>query len=169
MFILFLMILKLINNKEEVKVNGHFLKELKIQTNDEFESKVELFYTSFQGFFQTDAHRSVFMLGVLAQFLLNIQKNERGATPFRSKLKGLKMNAYDVSVLLPEMIEKLEQYDKNYYHPLEELISKLLLSAGNYKDWRLPIDELNFIFVLGMNLSKYFKIKAEEEKENQND
>jgi CRISPR-associated protein Csh1 len=169
MFILFLMNLRLIKNIEEVKVDNHFFKEFKIHTNDEFENKVELFFSSFEDFFQTDTHRSVFMLGVLAQLLLNIQKSERGAAPFRSKLKSLKMNAYDVSVLLPEIIEKLEQYDKNYYRPLEELISKLLLSAGNYKDWRLPIDELNFIFVLGMNLSKYFKIKAEEEKENQND
>ena len=79
------------------------------------------------------------------------------------------MNAYDVSILLPEIIEKLEQYDKNYYRPLEELISKILLAAGNYKNWRIPIDELNFIFVLGMNLSKYFKIREDEKQEEQND
>jgi CRISPR-associated protein Csh1 len=79
------------------------------------------------------------------------------------------MNAYDISVLLPEAIEKLEEYGKNYYQPLEELISKYLISAGHYTKWRLPIDEMNFIFGLGMNLSKYFKIKLEEIEEEQND
>ena len=75
------------------------------------------------------------------------------------------MDARDISTLLPEIIEKLEQYNKNYYVPLENLISKYLISAGNYKDWRLSTDEMNYIFVLGMNLSKYFKIKIEEKNE----
>jgi CRISPR-associated protein Csh1 len=150
-------------------MDKQFFEEFKIQTKKELESKVELFFNNFKDFFQTDAHRSIFLIGVLSQYLLNIQQRDRGATPFRSKLKGLKMNAYDISVLLPEAIEKLEEYGKNYYQPLEELISKYLISAGHYTKWRLPIDEMNFIFGLGMNLSKYFKIKLEEIEEEQND
>jgi CRISPR-associated protein Csh1 len=169
MFFLYLIKLKLIKRIKEEKMDKQFFEEFKIQTKKELESKVELFFNNFKDFFQTDAHRSIFLIGVLSQYLLNIQQRDRGATPFRSKLKGLKMNAYDISVLLPEAIEKLEEYGKNYYQPLEELISKYLISAGHYTKWRLPIDEMNFIFGLGMNLSKYFKIKLEEIEEEQND
>jgi len=152
----------------EVIMDPQFFKDFKIQTRDEFEPKVQQFFENFQDFFQTSAQQAIFLLGTLSQYLLNIQKRDRNATPFRAKLKGLKMTAYDLSVLLPEIIEKLEQYEKNYYRPQEEMVSKLLLAAGNYKNWRLPVDEMNFIFVLGMNLSNYFKIKTQEEKENTN-
>ena len=149
-------------------MDKQFFEEFKIQTKEELGSKVELFFNSFENFFQTDIHRSIFLLGVLSQFLLNIQQMDKGSTPFRSKLKGLKMTSYDLNTLLPEIIEKLEQYGKNFYKPLEELTSKYIISSGHYKNWRLPIDEMNFIFVLGMNLSKYFKIESKEKREEQN-
>jgi CRISPR-associated protein Csh1 len=50
---------------------------------------------------------------------------------------------------------------------LENLISKYLISAGDFRNWKLSIDEMNYIFVLGMNLSKYFKIKSEEKNEEE--
>jgi len=165
MFIFYILQLKVINIHQEVDMDKQFFEEFKIRTREELGDKIELFFNSFKNFFLTDAHKGIFLLGVLTQFLLNIQQNERGATPFRSKLKGLKMSAYDLSVLLPEIIEKLEQYKANYYLSLEEIISKYMISAGNYNSWRLPVDEMNFIFVLGMNLSRYFKIQFETEEE----
>ena len=75
------------------------------------------------------------------------------------------MDGRDITSLVPEIIDKLEQYKWNYpYIPLENLIAKYLLSAGDFRRWNLPVDEMNFIFVLGMNLSKYFKIKSENNK-----
>jgi CRISPR-associated protein Csh1 len=171
MLVLYLLKLRIINIEKngEVTMNEQFFKNFEIRTKEELEDKVRLFFSSFEDFFQTDIHRSIFLLGVLSQFLLAFQQSQgRENPPFRSKLKGLKMTAYDLSVLLPAIIEKLEQYRKNFYRPLEELTSKYLISAENYKNWRLPVDEMNFIFVLGMNLSKYFKIKSEEKKEEQN-
>jgi CRISPR-associated protein Csh1 len=165
MLLTYLFKLNLIKKQKEVELNNQFFKEFKIQKNEEFESKVNLFFDSFKSFFATDAHKAIFLIGVLAQFLLNIQKNERDTSPFRSKLKGLKMSAYDISVLLPKIINKLEEYNKNYYKTIEGLASKYLLSSGSYNEWRLPIDEMNLIFVLGMNLSKYFKIISEKKEE----
>ncbi len=149
---------------KENEMDRQFYESFEINSKDELETKVELFFENFRKFFESDAHRSIFLMGGLTQFLLNIQKKPdvRGATPFRSKLKGLKMDARDISTLLPEIIDKLEQYKSNYYVPLEKLISQYLISAGNFKDWNLPVDEMNYVFVLGMNLSKYFKIKSEE-------
>ncbi|MHA1381524.1 MAG: TIGR02556 family CRISPR-associated protein [Candidatus Helarchaeota archaeon] len=165
MFVIYLIIMKLVNEFGEVKLNKQFFEEFKIKKHDELGNKIDLFFESFSAFFRTDAHRSIFLIGVLTQFLLNIQKRDRDSSPFRSRLKGLKMSAYDISILLPEIINKLEDYGKNYYRPLEEIISKYLLSAGDYNKWRLSVDEMNFIFVIGMNLSKYFKIISEKEEE----
>lgn len=165
MFVIYLIILKNSNESGEVKLNQQFFEGFKIQKYDELGNKIDMFFESFNNFFITDAHRSIFLIGVLTQFLLNIQKRERDSSPFRSRLKGLKMSAYDISILLPEIINKLEDYGKNDYRPLEEITSKYLLSAGNYNQWRLSVDEMNFVFVIGMNLSKYFKIISEKEEE----
>ncbi len=157
-----------LKNKEDV-MDSQFYESFELKSKDELEAKTELFFDNFKEFFGSDVQRSIFLMGVLTQFLLNIQKQPdiRGATPFRSKLKGLKMDARDVSTLLPEIIDKLEQYGKNFYVPLENVISKYLISAGNFKEWNLSVDEMNFVFVLGMNLSKYFKIKTEEKNEEE--
>jgi CRISPR-associated protein Csh1 len=166
MLIIFLNELDLFRLKnKEVKMDRQFYDSFEIKSKEELETKSELFFENFKEFFLTDIHRSIFLIGVLSQFLLNIQSRERGTTPFRSKLKGLKMDARDITSLVPEIIDKLEQYKRNYpYIPLENLIAKYLLSAGDFRHWNLPVDEMNFIFVLGMNLSKYFKIKSENNK-----
>ena len=148
-------------------MDRQFFNSFEIESKEQLEGKTELFFDNFKDFFSTDIHCSIFLIGVLSQLLLNIQRNKRGATPFRSKLKGLKMDGRDITALVPEMIDKLEQYDSNYYVSLENLIAliaKYLLSAGNFRRWNLSVDEMNFVFVLGMSLSKYLKIKSEEPK-----
>jgi len=152
------------NISEKKEMNKQFLTEFKINSPEELEKKIEMFFENFVTFFGDDAKKSIFLLGVLTQFLLNIQQKQRGSTPFRSRLKGLKMDARDIATLLPEIIEKLIQYDSNYYKKLENFLSQHLLSAGNYKNWNIPVDEMNYIFVLGMNLSNYFKILKENNK-----
>ena len=147
-----------VNRKKVRPMDQMFFQSFEIKSKDEFDDKVALFFESFQDFFRTDAHKGVFLLGVLTRFLLNIQASDRNSTPFRSRLKGLKMDSRDLVGLLPMIIEKLEQYQKNYYTPLETLISKYMVSAGDHNAWAIPLDELNYIFVLGMNLSDYFKI-----------
>jgi CRISPR-associated protein Csh1 len=125
------------------KKGGGFMNELK--------EKAESFFNNFPDTFSTPAHKAIFLLGVLTQKLLNIQFQERGATPFRKHLKSLKMSEKDFKALLPKIQNKLEEYGKNYYHSLESLISEYFLEAGN--NWKISTDELNFYFVLGMNLT----------------
>jgi len=166
MLILFLNQLNLFRfNHKEVQMDKQFYDSFEIKSKDELEKKSALFFDNFKEFFSTDIHRSIFLVGVLSQFLMNFQSRERGATPFRSKLKGLKMDARDITSLLPEIIDKLEQYKWNIpYLSLERLIAKYLISAGNFRNWNMSVDEMNFIFVLGMNLSKFFKINTSESK-----
>ena len=159
-------------NLKEADMDHIFFDSFKIESKEELEEKTKLFFSNFKEFFESDAHSSIFLIGVLAQFLLNIQKDKRNATPFRSRLKGLKMNSHDISVLLPEIIEKIEQYKKQYsihyqYKGIADLASKYLISSGNFRNWNIPVDEMNFIFVLGMNLSQYFKIKSNTNADNE--
>ena len=127
------------------------------------DAKYQDFFSNHSDFFDCSSKKAVFLEGVLCQKLLNIQKYERNATPFRSKLNSLKLNPKIIQKLLPEIIEKLEQYGKNYYYNLEETISKLLLES---KLDKLSNDEISFYFVMGMNLYKEILPPSEKDEED---
>ncbi|MBT3387308.1 MAG: TIGR02556 family CRISPR-associated protein [Desulfobacula sp.] len=167
MMLLYFYKLGILNNiKGANNMTTDFYQSFEIKKDDDYAGRVNEFFDQFDDFFKTDDKKGIFLTGVLTQFLLNIQKNERDSTPFRSQLKGLKMGSDDITGLLPKIIEKLNQYKAgNYYLKLETLISKYFISSGDNKTWNLTIDEMNYVFVLGMNLSQYFKI-IKNEKEN---
>lgn len=131
------------------------------------EERVEVFFDRNSAFFSSDAKKAVFLEGALTQFLLNIQWDEKGDTPFRTKLHGLKLNENLVKRLLPEVQNKLEEYGKNYYKELESLIAQYFVLAGD--DWKISEDELSFYFVLGMDMSKLFKNPEKVKKEEKQD
>ncbi|MCK4643611.1 TIGR02556 family CRISPR-associated protein [bacterium] len=145
-------------SKKEVKMNDNNKRD--VSASGKIKEKTDGFFKKFADFFDSDAKKAIFLEGVLTQFLLNIQYQERNATPFRVKLKGLKLDEKQVKKLLPEIQNKLEEYGKNYYRTLESIISDYFVSAGN--GWKLTNDEISFYFVLGMNLSDLFKVKADE-------
>ena len=119
-------------------------------TMTELSQAAEGFFSRYESTFLTPAHKALFLLGVLTQKLLNVQYADREATPFRKNLKGLKMREEDFQGLLPKVQNKLWEYDRSF-PTLEALISEYFLLAG--RNWRLSVDEINFYFVLGMNLS----------------
>jgi CRISPR-associated protein Csh1 len=80
---------------------------------------------------------------------------DKKATPFRTKLHGLKMNETLIKRLLPEIQNKLEEYGKNYYRDLESIIAHYFVLAG--VNWKEVDDELSFYFVLGMDMQKLFR------------
>ncbi len=67
------------------------------------------------------------------------------------------MNQADVMGLLPEIREKLENYQEFYGYKkrLFEMASEYLARAST--PWKLSIEEINFYFVLGMGM--FYKIK----------
>lgn len=158
--LLFFRKLGILPQKGHLEIGGEFMTELK--------ERAETFFKRFSDTFLTPAHKVVFLLGVLSQKLLNIQFRDRGATPFRKNLKGLRMQEEDFKELLPKIHNKLEEYGKNYYRELESLISEYFLQAG--KGWHINTGELNFYFVLGMNLvdevDKVLNLTKEKEVEN---
>lgn len=127
------------------------------------EQKVERFFEANKSFFTSNAKKATFLEGVLAQKLLNIQWMDKKATPFRTKLHGLKINQALIQRLLPEIQNKLEEYGKNYYRDLESVIAQHFILAG--EDWEETDDELSFYFVLGMDMQKLFKNEKEDEEQ----
>jgi len=127
----------------------------------EIKIKTESFFEKFSDFFDSDIKKAIFLEGALVQKLLNIQRlpevsnAQSGKEPFRSHLKGLKLEEKQIRKLLPEIQNKLEEYGKNYYCDLETIISEYFISSGN--TWNITNDEISFYFVLGMNLSNLFK------------
>ncbi len=136
--------------------------------------RIELFFDQHKGFFDSPARKAAFLVGVLVQKLLNIQRlpivsnAQPGKEPFRHRLKGLKLDEKQVKKLFPEAQNKLEEYGKNYYRQLETIISQYLVAAEtNWKN--MTNDEISFYFVIGMNLSNLFKTSEEDKNDNQSD
>lgn len=130
--------------------------------NSGYEERANIIFSEFEDFFNTDSKKAIFLEGTLVQYLLNIQKFQRGSTPFRTKLRGLNLDERYVKKIFPEIINKLEEYDTNYYKELETLISKYMIQAGT--DWKMSKDEISFYFVLGMNLSNFLKPPKSEKE-----
>jgi len=145
------------NNREKTEVSSSIKGE-------EISQKISSFFSGFVDFFDSDTKKVIFLEGVLTQFLLNIQYQERKATPFRVKLKGLKLDEKQIKKLLPEIQNKLEEYGKNYYRELESIISDYFISAGNR--WEMSNNDISFYFVLGMNLANLFKTEHKEKRED---
>jgi CRISPR-associated protein Csh1 len=118
------------------------------------------FFEEYKEFFDSSIKRAIFLLGVLTKKLLNYQLYIRKAIPFEKQLKGLKMQKKDFKELLPKLQAKLSQY-KISYKDLEKAISHYFLEAGN--KWQEDEAELNFVFVLGMNLANEELFKEEKE------
>lgn len=165
MLLLYLSELELLNIKQE---ENYKMEELIIpnEISGEMHKKIKPFFDRFSAFFDSSAKRAIFLEGVLAQFLLNIQYQERKAVPFREKLKGLKLDERQIKKLLPEIQNKLEEYGKNYYRELETIISYYFTISGN--NWGISNDEISFYFTLGMNLANLFK-KEKEDGGNENE
>ncbi len=162
---------KLYHNIEKAEIFLKFLFELNLieQTKCKLEvimqNKYEDYFVKHPDFYNADWKKAVFLTGVLAQNVMDIQYKERKATPFRSRLSGLKLDHRTIKRLLPESIEKLEQYKQNYYRDLEEVISTLMVS-GEPELIVQSVDEISFYFAMGMNLNKQFKLIKETKGEN---
>lgn len=120
---------------------------------------VKKFLEDYREAFDKPDKKAVFLEGVLAKFLSDVQYASRGSTPFRAKLHGLKLDEIKIKKMLPEIVEKLREYERGYYW-LEELVSKYLIEADN-SGWSLSKDEISYYFALGFTLGRIFKEKED--------
>jgi len=157
--------------------------------------RVALFFRSHGGFFDRPEKKACFLVGILVQYLLNIQLYHilkglkpgdsetsihgeadvlRGGTkkkvkaPFMSKLQNLRLTEPIVKRICYEAQNKLEQYRENfYYRELETIIAQYMVAGGS--KWSLTNDEISFYFTIGMNTANLFKSKKEGTGDEQSD
>ncbi len=143
----------------EAMMNTEFFKELKLL---DFKKEVSMPNSKFDAIFEkygetlnNPAKRAIFLLGALTEMLLYVQYSLRSSRPFLKKLKSLSMTAADIRGLLPEIMNKFQEYERWDLgkRELAEEISDLFLQASE-NDWKMPVDEMNFYFACGMNLEK---------------
>jgi len=151
-FLYELKLIELSPNRMEVQMSNHY----------------QNYFLGHPEFYDADWKKAVFLLGVLAQNVLDIQWQERNATPFRDRLNGLRIDYHTVKRLYPECINKLEQYKKNYYRELEEIIA-VLLESGEPDLRNQSVDEISFYFAMGLNRNKIFKAKEEQNNGGSNE
>lgn len=156
-----LQILKFLNKLDLLNQKGK--EENFMPTVDsEYKKNIVDFLDEHKDVLNSNSKKLVFLEGVLAQKLLNIQSSERdGANPFRARLNGLKLNEKIIKRLYTEIINKLEEYDKNYYKQLEELIADYILESNLSE---ISNNEISFYFVTGMNQANKFNFQKSEEE-----
>lgn len=156
MCILFIDKLQLFNGKKKGVDNSMLdINDKKLQYIEFFESNKEVFDGS--------GKKAAFLTGVLANKLMNIQFKEKKSKPFYSRLNGLKLDEKLLRRVYVEAINKLNEYDKNYYVVLEELIGEYMIRPIDLTD-----DEISFYFTLGLSLSNKFKFENKESEEDGN-
>ena len=156
--------------KGGVRMETHIIKDLQNSFYAEDKSmadKIEFFFNSHIDFFDSAPKKACFLVGVLVQKLLNIQWIDKGATPFRNKLKGLRLNEDLIKSISKSAQDKLEQYGKNYYRELETITSQFMVACGG--KWKVTNDEIAFFFTTGMNLASLFKSNKEERQNDDPD
>ncbi len=91
------------------------------------------------------------LMGFLAEYLLEEQRRERGSKPFLKKLKSLKMDWQDIVQLLPELRQKLEEYEA-FDYPSRTLFAEISQTILQSAKPKASVGELNFYFASGMGL-----------------
>ena len=143
-------------DRKEAEESWELFESAETSEIKEVSQKISSFFGKFGDFFDSDAKKAIFLEGALAQFLLNIQHKERGATPFKANLNGLALDEKEIKRLFPKIQNRLEQYEEgNNYRTLEAIISKYFVLAGTR--WEMPKEEISFCFQLGMNLSPFLE------------
>jgi len=127
---------------------------------------VEKFFDEHSNTFTSAGEKAAFMVGVLVNYLLYVQRDERdvgwGEEPFRSRLYGLMLDETKVKKIFDKAVGKLTEY-KRSYPTLEKITGKYLSESG--KEWKLSKDEISYYFTLGLTLGSIFTFKAKEDNE----
>ena len=129
--------------------------------------EVDEFFNNYEGFFDRDEKKVVFLVGVLVNKLLNLQYQKRQSKPFQAKLHGLNLDKNKVENIFKEANKKLMEYEQEdnrlYYKKLREKIAEYFLKAGN--NWDTKDNEISYIFSLGMAMSDRFTSKGGDSNE----
>ncbi len=153
------LILYFLHHLNLIKVKGGNMD--KFHDNDT-EEEFTKHFEDHKSFFSNE-QCTAFLVGVLVQKLLNIQYQDKKASPFYKHLNGLQVNEKLLRRVFVKAQNKLIEYEKNYYVKLEVLISKYFEVSDLAKT---TSDEISFYFITGMNLSRLFLKKEDSNSDS---
>jgi len=136
-----------------------FLNKLNLLKGDIMERGNEIF--------SNNERKYAFLIGALANYVINIQAKERNCkpweAPFRQKFNSLVIDQKRLRKIFKECVEKLIQYRQ----PLPSWLPKNLAEVLNTSEkWKSSIDEISYFFTLGLVLgSCLFKDKEQNNSE----
>jgi len=113
--------------------------------------------------FSNNERKHAFLVGALANYILFIQRTERGNEPFRSKLNNLIIDQDRLRKIFVECIEKLNQYGKTIPSWLPKNFDKILSTP---EKWNSSVDEISYFFTLGLTFGN---LLFKEKKQNNNE
>jgi|GEM_PF-4378669 len=153
LFLNLLFELNIVGGKKMKEVGGFWETEI---------NNVDEFFEEYSEAFDSSEKRAAFLQGVVTKLFIGIQANQRGSTPFRKKLGGLRLDEKKLGRLYSELENKFAQYDRELaYNDLRKTASKYLVEAEN-SGWEISNDVISYYFSLGLNLGRMFKPPKEE-------
>ena len=102
--------------------------------------KLKTFQKEYKTFFDSEASKAIFALGVMVHLVCDIQQYNLGSTPFVKKLKGFQITPKDCKRIFVETTEKINQYyGLNTHKTLREFIAeKFIANERDISKW-LPL------------------------------
>jgi len=140
--------------------------------NEGADEELEKFFEDFPVAFDLPEKRAVFVEGVLAQHLMDVQSRVRQSDdpPLRKKLSGLRIDEKRARRLLPDIFHDLDAYNRKSdyyvgYRDLRQTAATYFAEADNASEngWRIDEDDVRYYFALGLSLNRVFKRTDEEE------
>lgn len=125
-------------------------------------SELEAFFAEFNDAFNQPAERAVFIEGVLAQHLMDVQSQVRsGDPPLRKKISNLRLTQPRAKTLLTELFHDIDVYDNKSEYPVEyrglrEAAARYFAEADQV-GWDISDEEVRYYFTLGCSLNRAFK------------
>ena len=147
-------------------------EDIKANWEETVPDDVQQFFADFPEAFNTPAKRAVFLEGVLAQHLIDVQSQIRNSNdaPLRKKLSGLRLTVDRVQTLLPDLYQDIDAYDRKSDYPIEyralRTATARYFAEADDKGWNLPDEEVRYCFVLGMSLNRVFKERSENDQQD---
>ena len=125
------------------------------------------FFDEFPDAFDHPAKRAVFVEGVLAQHLMDVQSQVRsGDPPLRKKLSGLRFTTDRARKFLPQLFQDIDAYDRKSDYPVEyrnlREAAAAYFTEADAQGWSISDEEVRYYFTLGMSLNRIFKSDTEE-------
>lgn len=146
-----------------------FLEKLSLLKGDDVEEtkessgkKEEIFGYKI---FSNNEKKVAFLVGALVNYLLYIQREERGYSvgeePFRKRLSNLRIDKNKLRSIFVEAIAKLNQYRKGipqWFTKDDELF------LNTSEDWMASVDEISYFFTLGLALGHILNKNVDGDK-----